>query len=169
MIVRTHETQHFASEAVYSDCNAYRYRLTRRWGPGRLLNYVMLNPSVADERHNDPTVERCERRARLLGFEAFSVTNIFAWRDTDPHQMKRAVSPNGPQNDDILIAAARAADQVIAAWGTHGAHKERGPEVARMLASHGVVQYHLGVTKDGHPRHLLYVRYSQRPILWKNR
>ncbi|MEY3307813.1 MAG: hypothetical protein RLZZ413_1851, partial [Pseudomonadota bacterium] len=40
--------------------------------------------STATEFQNDPTVERCERRARALGFGAFRVTNIFAFRATDP-------------------------------------------------------------------------------------
>jgi hypothetical protein len=33
--------------------------------------FIMLNPSTATEVQNDPTVERCERRARALGFGAF--------------------------------------------------------------------------------------------------
>ncbi|WP_443069362.1 DUF1643 domain-containing protein, partial [Sulfitobacter sp. HI0129] len=59
----------------------------------RRVMFVMLNPSKADEIANDPTVERCERRARALGFGAFRVTNIFAWRDTDPRAMRAAAAP----------------------------------------------------------------------------
>jgi len=67
------------STAIYSDCERYRYLLTRVWEPaGRKALFVMLNPSTATEVQNDPTVERCERRARTLGFGAFRVTNIFA-------------------------------------------------------------------------------------------
>ncbi|MCB2110163.1 MAG: DUF1643 domain-containing protein, partial [Rhodobacteraceae bacterium] len=45
--------------ALYSRCGAYRYLLSRRWGPGGMLLYVLLNPSTATEAANDPTIERC--------------------------------------------------------------------------------------------------------------
>ncbi len=91
MILRSHQKGDAASIAEYSDCERYRYSLTRVWdGTGRKAAFVMLNPSTATEIQNDPTVERCERRARTLGFGAFQVTNIFAWRDTDPRAMRAA-------------------------------------------------------------------------------
>ncbi len=91
------------STAVYSDCERYRYLLTRVWNPdGPRALFVMLNPSTATEVQNDPTVERCERRARALGFGGFRVTNIFAWRDTDPRAMRAAADPVGPANDAAI-------------------------------------------------------------------
>ena len=118
------------STAVYSDCERYRYLLTRVWNPDapRAL-FVMLNPSTATEVQNDPTVERCERRARALGFGGFRVTHLFA-------------------------------------WGTHGAHLDRGPAVERLLRAQGRPLHHLGLTKDGHPKHPLYISYEQQPISW---
>ena len=91
------------STAQYSDCETYRYALTRVWDDaGKRVVFVMLNPSKANEIANDPTVERCERRARALGFGAFRVVNIFAFRETNPHLMRKATSPVGPDNDAIL-------------------------------------------------------------------
>jgi len=82
MITRNFQKGDAHSVAQYSDCERYRYALTRVWDPaGRKALFIMLNPSTATEFQNDPTVERCERRARALGFGAFRVTNIFAWRD----------------------------------------------------------------------------------------
>lgn len=167
MHVRRHISDTIRSEAVYSDCDAYRYKLTRRWADkGRVVNFIMLNPSVADEVKNDPTVERCERRARMMRFSGFCVTNIFAWRDTDPHAMRRAKEPHGPENCDIVLEAARASDRVIAAWGVHGAHLNQGRTMANLLRASDVPLYHLGLTKDGHPRHPLYVAYATDPIRW---
>ena len=167
MLIRTHHAFGVTSTAAYSDCQAYRYRLERVWDQtGTKINFVMLNPSKADEVHNDPTVERCERRARSLGFGAFCVTNIFAWRDTDPRAMRRAAEPIGPFNDEVLVQAAEWADQVIAAWGTHGAHRDRGADVARMLFQAGGALFHLGLSKGGHPRHPLYLPYTQQPLSW---
>ena len=79
MITRTHIKDDAPSVAVYSDCEKYRYSLTRTWDQSQEhVLFVMLNPSTATEVQNDPTVERCERRARTLGFGSFYVTNIFA-------------------------------------------------------------------------------------------
>jgi hypothetical protein len=126
----------------------------------------MLNPSKATELHNDPTVERCEQRARALGFGAFRVANIFAWRDTDPRALRRATDPDGLANDASLLAAAAWADQIIAAWGTHGAHLGRGAQVAELLRQSGTPLLTLGLTKHGHPRHPLYISYDQHPRRW---
>ncbi|WP_296763304.1 DUF1643 domain-containing protein [Sediminimonas sp.] len=167
MITREHLKGDAASTAVYSDCERYRYLLTRVWNAGgRKALFVMLNPSTATEVQNDPTVERCERRARTLGFGAFRVCNIFAWRDTDPRAMRAAADPVGRDNDAAIVESCDWADRIIAAWGAHGAHLGRGPAVARLLHGTGYPVYHLGLTKDGHPRHPLYIAYSRQPEPW---
>lgn len=167
MITRTHIKGDAPSVAVYSDCERYRYALTRTWDTSKeRVLFIMLNPSKATEVQNDPTVERCERRARALGFGAFRVTNIFAWRETDPAKMRKNQDPVGPDNDAILRDSVTWADRIIAAWGTHGAHLNRGPGVASLLAATGQPLHHLGLTKDGHPKHPLYISYRQQPMLW---
>ena len=168
MIVRHHVKGDAPSTAIYSDCERYRYALTRVWDPqGQRVMFVMLNPSTATEVQNDPTVERCERRARALGYGAFRVTNIFAWRATDPRDMRRAADPVGPDNDSAILEGARWADRVICAWGTHGAHLGRGPAVEALLRGAGVALFHLGLSKAGHPKHPLYIGYAVRPQPWE--
>ena len=167
MITRTHIKDDAPSTAVYSDCESYRYALTRTWNPnGKRVLFVMLNPSKATEVQNDPTIERCERRARALGFGAFQATNIFAWRETDPQKMRKASDPIGPDNDRIIREGAFWSDQIIAAWGTHGAHLDRGPAVTLLLRDTGRPLTTLGLTKHGHPRHPLYTSYTQQPTPW---
>lgn len=167
MITRTHIKGDAPSEAEYSDCERYRYSLTRVWNPdGHRAFFVMLNPSTATEIQNDPTVERCEKRARALGFGAFRVANIFAWRDTDPRAMRAAPNPVGPDNDAAILAGASWADRIIAAWGAHGAYLDRGAHVATLLRATGRPLFHLGLTRGGHPRHPLYISYAKRPELW---
>ena len=169
MITRRHEQDGTVSTVTYSDCEKYRYDLTRTWDAGgKRLLYIMLNPSKADEFRNDPTVERCERRARALGYGAFRVTNIFAWRDTDPKLLRRAKKPIGPDNAAMLNASCEWADGILAAWGTHGAHLDRGAHVAGLLHAQDTPLYHLGLTKDGHPRHPLYISYQTQPTRWEN-
>ena len=167
LLVRQHRIEDCVSEAVYSPCETYRYSLTRTWDEsGRKLLFVMLNPSTADELRNDPTVERCERRARSLGFGAFRVTNIFAFRATSPNDLKKAKDPEGADNDEILEFMISWSDQIIAAWGVHGHHQRQDEKIKALLFGRASNLAHLGLTKDGHPRHPLYVPYSQSPIAW---
>ncbi len=167
MIIRRHQKDDAASIAVYSPCERYRYALSRDWGgAGGRVTFVMLNPSTATEVQNDPTVERCERRARALGFGAFRVCNIFAFRATDPRVMRAAADPVGPGNDGAIIEGATWADAVVCAWGAHGAHLDRGAAVAALLRGTGRPLYHLGLTRDGAPRHPLYIAYAQALLPW---
>ena len=155
------------SVAVYSACELYRYALTRVWDAGGgKVSFVMLNPSTATEVQNDPTVERCERRARALGFGAFQVVNIFAWRATDPKVMRAQADPVGAGNDAAILAAADWADRVVCAWGSHGAHLGRGVVVEGLLRAMGRPLYQLGLTKAGQPKHPLYIGYDRQPELW---
>ena len=167
MITRSHTKGDTNSIAIYSDCERYRYALTRVWKfEASRLVFVMLNPSTATEVQNDPTVERCERRARTLGFGSLQVTNIFAWRDTDPKKMRTTKDPIGPDNDKTIMEACSWGDQIIAAWGTHGAHLGRGVQVKQILRSSDKPVFHLGISKGGHPKHPLYIAYSQKPEIW---
>ena len=167
MTTRTHQKGDAASVAVYSPCERYRYTLTRTWDEAapRVL-FVMLNPSTATEVQNDPTVERCERRARALGFGAFRVCNIFAWHDTDPRKMRAAADPVGPDNDAAILAACTWADTIVCAWGTHGEHLNRGPRVETLLRAQPKPLTHLGLSKAGHPKHPLYIGYHVQPVFW---
>lgn len=167
MIIKEFTKGDALSAASYSDCEAYRYDLTRVWdGAGRKVLFLMLNPSTATEVQNDPTVERCERRARTLGFGAFRVCNIFAFRATDPKVMRAAPDPVGPQNDTAIRQGVDWADEVVAAWGAHGEHLSRGAQVENLLRELQAAPKHLGLTKAGHPKHPLYIGYKVQPVAW---
>lgn len=166
MISRSHSGNGIRSEAVYSDCERYRYLLTRTWGAGPRALFVMLNPSTATEVQNDPTVERCQRRATALGFGSFRVTNIFAFRATDPKEMRAQPDPVGPDNDAAILDSLPWADLVLCAWGNHGLHLDRGARVSALLRQAGAPLFHLGLTGQNQPRHPLYVGYDQQPRPW---
>lgn len=167
MITKTHIKDDAPSVAIYSDCENYRYSLTRTWDEaGKRVLFVMLNPSTATELQNDPTVERCERRARALGYGAFCVCNIFAYRATDPKVMRAQSDPKGPANDAAIIEAAQWADDIVCAWGTHGEHLQRGPEMKDILRAQPKPLSHLGLSKAGHPKHPLYIGYKVQPMVW---
>ena len=166
MIERHHQQGETRSSAVYSDCGAYRYALTRDWGAGPRLLYVMLNPSTATEAANDPTIERCQRRAEMLGYGGFRVVNLFALRATHPADLKAAAAPEGPGNDAAIRAGAAWADEILCAWGVHGAHRGRDAAVIQLLRGSDRPVCNLGLTKGGFPRHPLYISYTCQPKSW---
>lgn len=149
--------------ATFSPCRLYRYSLWRCWGPasGRYVMFVGLNPSTADELLNDPTIRRCIAYARSWGYAGLCMANIFAFRATQPADMKACLDPIGPENDRYLLRLFQLAGVVVAAWGTDGAHLSRGEAVNALLPK----LHCLKRTKDGHPGHPLYLRKSLTPVL----
>ena len=167
ILLRLHNEEGKHSSAHYSPCETYRYGLTRIWDDASAkLLFIMLNPSTATELKNDPTIERCEQRSRALGFGGFRACNLFAYRATDPRDLKRAKEPIGPENLAYLLASARWADMILCAWGNHGAYLGMADAITALLLSKGHALYHLGLSKNGYPRHPLYIAYKNQPIPW---
>ena len=150
------------SPATFSPCRSYRYSLWREWGADSLgyAMFIGLNPSTADETRDDPTVRRCINFAKDWGFGALCMTNLFAFRATDPKVMQVQADPNGPENNVTLKKLARDASVVVAAWGTHGTHMGRDKEVVAMLPGLKC----LVLTKEGLPKHPLYLLKTLRPM-----
>lgn len=148
------------SARISSD-GAYRYRLTRYWGPGPMLPFVMLNPSTADADIDDPTIRRCMAFAHRENMGGITVANLYALRATDPKALKLVNDPCGIGNRDALqeIAGdAKAYDvPLVCAWGAHGTILSTY-SACDELKRGGAQLVCLGKTKDGFPRHPLYVR-----------
>lgn len=178
------------SGAVFSDCMKYRYRLWRCWNPELpRACFILLNPSTADEIHNDPTIERQQRRveqwtrksAGLFGeagamqFGSIEVVNACAWRSTDPEQLYEIDDPVGPANGDAIHAACETAINnqgiIICGWGSHLAKLSQGMYVLHVLLLEQLEEYRLYALKlnsDGTPQHPLYLPYSLMPRKWVN-
>jgi hypothetical protein len=145
------------SDARFSDCERYRYLLRRVWDRNKpRVLIVMLNPSTANARTDDPTVLACIRQCRALGYGSFEIVNLFALKSTDPRALKSAPDPVGPQNDDVIEAAVHRCDLVICAWGAHPFAGPRARHVTGMLRRHRAALFCFGITKGNAPRHPLY-------------
>lgn len=155
------------SGATFSPCRRWRYLLWRRWDASKpVANFLMLNPSTADEVKLDPTCSRARDYAERWGYGGLVVTNIFAFRNTDPDRMKAAVDPVGPGNDAAIARAARDAALVVCAWGNHGAFMQRSSRVTALLKKHQVRLHALRVNANGEPAHPLYLPGKLKPISW---
>lgn len=148
------------TDAYISKDGVYRYNLVREWGdadsPGML--FIMLNPSTADAVEDDPTIRRCINFAKREGCGYLEVVNLFAFRATDPSDMKAASDPVGEENDIVIRQALDDADVVVCGWGAHGSYRGRDEEVITLIRNSGHDAMALGVTKAGLPRHPLYLK-----------
>lgn len=168
--------------AIFSDCGRYRYRLDGD-APcglvqavfGGLALFVMLNPSKAGRVENgieavDPTRTRAANFAAAWGYSRFAIVNLAAHVATDPKDLVALdyTDAVGPDNDRHIAEAATEAALIVAAWGASypKALAQRIPEVLTVLTASSPV-HHLGLTKDGDPRHPLYLRADTLPTPWQ--
>jgi hypothetical protein len=160
-------------ETIFSPCRLCRYTLWREWyqydgseaqdWKVPYVQFIGLNPSTADETLDDPTIRRCIGFAKSWGYGAMCMTNLFAWRDTQPANMKLVPHPIGPDNDKWLLEIAQGAGLIVAAWGKDGSHLYRGVKVKQMLPS----LHCFKLNQDGTPQHPLYLKKTIKPIAYR--
>ena len=159
-----------SSGATFSPCRRWRYLLWRRWDASKpVANFLMLNPSTADEVKLDPTCSRARDYAERWGYGALIVTNVFGWRATDPAYMKAAADPIGPGNDAAILRAAKESALVICAWGNHGGFLGRSSRVNELLKKNRITLHTLRVNANGEPAHPLYLPGRLKPISYAAR
>ncbi len=148
----------------------YRYRLTRTWEATKpYVLFVLMNPSMADKKSDDPTVAKCGRYAKAWGYGGLAVANTFAYRRTDQRGITEILDPIGPGNDRHIIEMARKAAKVVFAYGKpkHKLLRSRGVNLVRILVDKAQVRPHvLALCKDGTPKHPLYLKSTLTPIVW---
>jgi hypothetical protein len=156
-------------DAHFSDDGKYRYRLDRRWNDALpYLAFIMLNPSVASDTDDDPTVRKCAGFSERLGFGGFYVLNLYAYIATDPKELKRAHWPTGGALADRVIR--RTLDivdhsgRVICAWGANAKGLSRPGEILAMVREAGLQPHALAINKDGTPAHPLMLPYTCSPV-----
>jgi hypothetical protein len=150
--------------AIFSECGAYRYHLWRNWREGDRICWLMLNPSTADAKENDPTITKCLGFSKRWGYGGLDVVNLYGYRSTDPGRLREATDPVGPRNDRIIEQVARSVSLVICAWGANG--RTRANSITRRLRMLGIELHHIGLTAKGHPYHPLMVPYNQPLSVW---
>lgn len=156
------------ASATISDCERYRYELSRRWVPAFTppgsVCWVMLNPSTADAETDDPTIRRVMAFSKAFGFGGCVVVNLFGFRATNSRDLVAADDPVGPKNDFIAGFWIRHMPLVIAAWGAHRLAKDRESWFFKQTRQAGTDVRCLGVTKDGYPKHPLYLPSGSRLV-----
>lgn len=150
--------------AEISECGTYRYQLTRQWAEGvdltRLVCFIGLNPSTADATKDDQTIKKLTGFTERWGYDGFRIVNLYAIRSRHPKVMRVAPDPIGPMNEQWIVRTARESQLVVACWGNHITTRNRGPSVLQLLKAIGVQVKCLGKTRDGQPKHPLFLPYE---------
>ncbi len=146
--------------AVIDPTDKYRYSLTRVWNESkRKVTFIMLNPSTADAVHDDPATRRCIGFAQLWGYGSLEIVNLFAYRSTDPDQLKIVTDPVGPENDEYIMRAVVDSD-IVLAWGDKvrsiPGYRYRHQQVINMLCNYNLHCFRL--TVKGCPIYPLYLK-----------
>ena len=116
--------------------------------------FIGLNPSTADETVDDPTIRRCIGFAKAWGYGGIYMLNAYAFRATNPKDMKAAADPIGPGNDEAFGYYRSKVGLIVAAWGAH-CDPERARKVCQAV---GRPVECLGLTAAGAPKHPLYLK-----------
>ncbi len=150
--------------AEISECGYYRYQLWRIWNTKlpKVL-FIMLNPSKADAKEDDPTIKRCIGFTKSWGYGGFYVGNLFAYRSTSPKGLLSADDAFGKFNSYHLKEMAKKCDLVVCAWGNAPILKKM--KYYPILDHITAPKHYLELAKDGTPKHPLYLKADVRPKL----
>jgi hypothetical protein len=152
----------------------HRFTLRRSWmGDGGIVNFIMLNPSTADDVFDDATIRRCVGFAKRWGFSGLVVTNLFAYRATQPNDLWALVNLEGGRdaaigegNNDHIEREAKSAKMVVCAWGDNcELIPLRDLEVIQLLLRDRNL-YCIRRTVKGNPVHPVRERYTDAPELF---
>jgi len=158
------------SGALISNCKKYRYWLNRPFEDSFLgtktVLFVMLNPSTADAFIDDPTIRRCINFAKSWGYKGLIVVNLYAYRATKPCDLWKCKDPVGPENNQWLSKLTKEKNfTVVCAWGAN-AKSEQVEKFKNITKNNNTKLWCLGTTKNGSPRHPLYIKADQPLIEW---
>jgi len=169
--------------ASVSTCEQFRWHLTRDWGDGERLCWVMLNPSDADDKIDDPTIRRVIHFTRSWGYTGFTVVNLYPFRSPHPTlceawatnpKLAATVKDALQQNADHVAEHTRDAAMVVAAWGNNPWDSEWLESIVESILNGGCKEiYSLGTTMHGAPKHpsgrgKYRVPDDQQPVLWRS-
>ena len=158
-------------DAKLSPCGKYRYQLTRQWSiQTSSMNlshvvFVMLNPSIADDKIDDQTIRKCIGFSTTWGYAMFRAVNVVAYRATKPKDIPKDGSAEGLDNVYWIEETIRQGSIIVAAWGNKIKRLSRHYEIAesiihRVSTNNNIPVMCLGLNQDGSPKHPLMPSYN---------
>lgn len=156
-------------EVCFDEAKEHRLKLSCTWDSGKeKCLYIMFNPSTADLRMCDMTLNRCISFAKSGGFGGYDVVNLYSYRTLAPKELRKAAIPSLPENTEIVKQAMNETEKIIIAWGSNAAYKEY-KWVLEYAEQIGKPLYCFGKTKNGSPKHPLFLSRDTKIIPYTGR
>jgi hypothetical protein len=133
----------------------YRYSLYRIWNDELpKVAFICLNPSIADDKIDDPTINRCIEFAKSWGYGGFYMLNLFAFRATNPSELTKVNDPIGMDNQNVILETITKVDKVICAWGNEGILLNQNKKILSIIEN----PYCIKINSSGEPSHPLFLK-----------
>ena len=84
----------------------------------------------------------------------------------DIKELKKVSNPEGSLNNMFLKTSIKWSDKIICSWGRFGTLHKRDVEVIQIIKKYRTPVFHLGLTKNNQPKHLLYISYNKILTKW---
>ncbi len=137
-------------EAEFSIDKKERYSLKREWDKSKnKILYIMLNPSLADDKNDDPTIRRLINFTKKFNYGGFLVGNIFTTITPNPKELDKSKGMSD-KNFEELIKLINKVDQIVYAWGS----SIEEPQLLKKLVLNPKC---FGKNLNGTPKHPLYL------------
>ena len=136
--------------AEFSIDKKERYSLKREWDKSKnKILYIMLNPSLADDKNDDPTIRRLINFTKKFNYGGFLVGNIFTKITPNPKEIDKSKGMSD-KNFEELIKLINKVDQIVYAWGDN----IEEPQLLKELVLNPKC---FGKNLNGSPKHPLYL------------
>ena len=136
--------------AEFSIDKTERYSLKREWDKSKnKILYIMLNPSLADDKNDDPTIRRLISFTKKYNYGGFLVGNIFTTITPNPKEIDKSKGISD-KNFEKLLKLINKVDQIVYAWGDN----IEEPQLLKELVLNPKC---FGKNLNGSPKHPLYL------------
>ena len=137
--------------AHFSRCGKYRYSLTRCWGDGPVVTWILRSPTTGDEKQDSKTIRLCIEFSKRWGCGAMYLVNMYDLKNMDKNS-SHYDNPIGEENDDHIRRALISSDKIICAWGAKVKNLDRVEGIKRLILQTPITPECLGTTRNNNPR-----------------
>jgi len=147
-------------KAKFSIDKKHRYELSRHWDLSKSdILFIMLNPSIANEDIDDPTIKRLISFTREFKYGGFFVANLFTYITPYSKTLDTSIGLT-KLNLKTIKNLVNKVDEVIYAWG----NSIKEPQELKNLVKNPKC---FGKNLNGTPKHPLYLSSNSKLIKFR--
>ena len=137
-----------------------RFSLSRIWDQKKpKLLYIMLNPSIADDKRDDPTIKRLIFFTKKFRYGGFYVANLFTQITPYPKELNMD-NLSKKNNLKIINDLIKKSDSIVYAWGNLVSEPR---ELLEIIDS----PLCFGKNLNGTPKHPLYLPSNSKLLKFR--